>query len=72
MRWVIAVALILAAVAAYLIKSGVGVQSAEQSRLRPGRRVETQVELQDSTFQRARDTISDIQKQKNEEAQQFE
>jgi uncharacterized protein HemX len=72
MRWVIAVALIIAAVGAYLIKAGVTVQSSEKSRLRPGRQAETRVEQQDAAFQRARSTIRDIQKQKNEEARQFE
>ena len=68
MRWLIAIALILAAVMAYLIKSGVTIQSNEPSRVRPGKRVETQVEQDQGTFLRAKNMIQDIQRQKNEEA----
>jgi len=67
MRWLIAVALIIAAVAAYLIKSGVTVQSHEKSLVRPGHTVETHVEQQQSTFLGAKNTIREIQKKKDEE-----
>ena len=67
MRWIILVALVLAGLIGWIIKSGLMVHTGEESMVRPGKPVELYHEQVTSTYLRAKDTIHGIQQKANAE-----
>ena len=71
MKWIVLLAIVLAGVIAFLIKSSLTVRTGEESAIRPGQPVDLYHEQVASTYVRAKEKIRQIQETEDERAAGF-